>query len=90
MGAGSRPTAPCPSGRTDGPQRPDRPGFDALGNWTTATTNGIAQSRTANARNEVTQVGGSTLAYSATGNLATDEQGHRLVYDAWNRLVSTR
>ncbi len=35
--------------------------FDALGNWTGLTNNGVAQARTANAQNEVTQVGGSTI-----------------------------
>jgi RHS repeat-associated protein len=62
--------------------------FDALGNWTTVTTNGVAEARTANAQNELTQVGGSSLAYSPTGNLTTDAQGRTLAYDAWNRLVS--
>jgi RHS repeat-associated protein len=62
--------------------------FDALGNWTTVTTNGVAENRTANAQNEFTQVGGSSLAYSPTGNLTTDAQGRTLAYDAWNRLVS--
>jgi len=64
--------------------------FDALGNPTTVTTNAVVQSRTANAQNEVTQVGGSTLGYSSAGNLTTDELGRNLVYDAWNRLVSVR
>jgi len=54
------------------------------------TTNGSAHSRTANAQNEVTQVGGSSLAYSRTGNLTTDAQGRTLVYDGWNRLVSVK
>jgi len=54
------------------------------------TTSGVAQSRTANAQNEVTQVGGSTLSYSRTGNLTTDAQGRTLGYDGWNRLVSVK
>jgi RHS repeat-associated protein len=61
--------------------------FDALGNWTTVTTDGIAETREANAQNELTTVGGSSLAYSATGNLTTDAEGRTLEYDAWNRLV---
>jgi RHS repeat-associated protein len=61
--------------------------FDALGNWTSITTNGIAEVREANAQNELTSVGGSSLAYSATGNLTTDAEGRTLEYDAWNRLV---
>jgi RHS repeat-associated protein len=61
--------------------------FDALGNWTTVTTDGIAEAREANAQNELTNVGGSSLAYSATGNLTTDAEGRTLEYDAWNRLI---
>ncbi len=38
----------------------------------------------------MTQVGGSTLAYSSTGNMTTDAQGRTLTFDAWNRLVSMR
>ena len=65
--------------------------FDALGNWTTVTTNGVANTpRTANAQNELTQVGSSPLAYSRTGNLTTDVQGRTFTYDAWNRLVSVK
>jgi RHS repeat-associated protein len=62
--------------------------FDALGNWTTVTTDGVDQCRAANAQNELTQVGSTVLTYSATGNMTTDAQGRTLVYDAWNRLVS--
>jgi RHS repeat-associated protein len=62
--------------------------FDALGNWTTFTTNGTDQTRVFNAQNELLQVGSTALTYSATGNMTTDAQGRTLVYDAWNRLVS--
>jgi RHS repeat-associated protein len=62
--------------------------FDALGNWTTFTTDGVAEAREANAQNELTDVGGAALTYSATGNLTTDAEGRELAYDAWNRLVS--
>jgi RHS repeat-associated protein len=65
--------------------------FDALGNWTTVTTNGVANTpRTVNAQNELTQASGKTLTYTPTGSLATDAQGRTLAYDAWNRLVSVR
>ncbi|MCY2999550.1 MAG: PEP-CTERM sorting domain-containing protein [Planctomycetota bacterium] len=64
--------------------------FDALGNWTTFTKDGTPESRTANAQNEYTTVGGASLGYSANGNLVTDEQGRRFEYDAWNRLVIAR
>jgi RHS repeat-associated protein len=76
--------------RTGGTTTSQQWQFDALGNWTTVTTNGVAQSRTANAQNELTQVGGSTLAYSTTGNLTTGAEGRTLVYDAWSRLISVK
>ena len=75
-------------GSTSSPSTSQDWEFDALGNWTTVTTDGVDQTRTANAQNELTQVGGASLAYSTTGNLTTDAQGHTLAYDAWNRLVS--
>jgi RHS repeat-associated protein len=61
--------------------------FDALGNWQVVATNGTRQSRTTNARNEITAVGGRPLAYDAAGNLLVDAAGRRFTYDAWNRLV---
>jgi RHS repeat-associated protein len=64
--------------------------FDALGNWTALTTNGVPQSRVPNAQNEVTQMGATALAFSRSGTLATDAQGRTLQYDAWNRLVSVK
>ncbi|OWK35000.1 Alkaline phosphatase [Fimbriiglobus ruber] len=64
---------------------------DALGNFMSVTTNGTAQSRTANARNEITSVGGATTpTYDANGNMTTDETGLQYVYDAWNRLVTVK
>jgi len=77
-------------GNTPTPTTSQQWQFDALGNWTTVTTNGVAQNRTANAQNELTQVGSSALAYSTTGNLTTDAEGRTLSYDAWNRLVSVK
>ena len=74
-------------GNTPTPTTSQQWQFDALGNWTTVTTNGVAQARTANAQNELTQVGSSSLAYSTTGNLTTDAEGRTLAYDAWNRRV---
>jgi len=76
--------------RTGGTTKTQQWQFDALGNWTSVTTNSAAQARTANAQNEVTKVGGKSLAYSRTGNLTTDEQGRTLVYDGWNRLAAVQ
>ncbi len=56
---------------------------DPLGNSTTVS----GQLRGYNAQNEVTSVGGSSLAYDLNGNVITDEAGRKLTYDAWNRLV---
>jgi RHS repeat-associated protein len=65
--------------------------FDALGNWTTVTTDGVANTpRTVNAQNELTQASGKTLTYTPTGSMGTDVQGRTFTYDAWNRLVSVK
>jgi hypothetical protein len=47
------------------------------------TTNGTAQTRTANRRDEITAVAGlSTPTYDLNGNLTTDEAGRQFKYDA--------
>src|SRR5579885_1348460 len=63
---------------------------DAVGNFTSVTTDGTQVSRTHNKQNELTAVGGVNLGYDANGNTTTDDQGHTLVYDAWNRLVAVK
>src|SRR5579884_2276357 len=64
---------------------------DALGNFTTVTTNGTAQSRTANQQNEYTTISGSgTISYDANGNTTADGTGNTYTYDAWNRVVSVQ
>jgi len=64
---------------------------DALGNFTSVTTNGTAQTRTANQQNEYTSISGSgTITYDANGNLTADGSGNSFVYDAWNRLVAVQ
>jgi RHS repeat-associated protein len=61
--------------------------YDAAGNWNSVTTNGVAQTRTANKQNEITSVSGATTpTYDANGNMTGDETGRQFVYDAWNRL----
>jgi RHS repeat-associated protein len=61
--------------------------LDALGNWTTITSDGTPESRTHNSQNELTGVGATPLAYDANGNMTQDEAGRQLQYNAWNRLV---
>src|SRR5579884_1588715 len=64
---------------------------DALGNFTGVTTNGTAQTRTANQQNEYTSISGSgTITYDANGNITADGSGNTYVYDAWNRLVAVK
>jgi RHS repeat-associated protein len=65
--------------------------LDAEGNFSSTTTDGgSAVNNTFNKQNEETAAGPSTLTFDANGNLTTDDQGHRLVYDAWNRLVAVK
>jgi RHS repeat-associated protein len=64
---------------------------DALGNFTSVTTNGTTQTRTANQQNEITSISGAgTVSYDANGNTTADGSGNTLVYDAWNRLVAVK
>ncbi|MDB5313221.1 MAG: hypothetical protein JWO38_7423, partial [Gemmataceae bacterium] len=66
-------------------------GYDALENMTSVTTNGTAQTRSANAQNQYTAVSGATTpTYDANGNMTTDQAGLQYVYDAWNRLVTVK
>src|SRR5206468_3055294 len=63
--------------------------LDALGNWTSVTTDGSTQNRTANQQNEITSISGQTTpAFDANGNMTGDQAGKTLVVDAWNRLVA--
>jgi YD repeat-containing protein len=64
--------------------------FDAVGNWSSVTTDGTAQSRTHNQQNEVTAAGSATLTFDGNGNTTTDDTGRTLAYDAWNRLVQVK
>ena len=64
--------------------------LDALGNWSTLTTNSTGQSRTHNAQNQVTGVGSTSLTYDANGSMTADESSRVFVYDAWNRLAAVR
>ncbi|MEM8493868.1 MAG: RHS repeat-associated core domain-containing protein [Planctomycetota bacterium] len=61
--------------------------LDALGNMPTVTTDGVAESRTTDSQNRLTDVGSETLAHSANGEMTEDEEGRELVYDAWGRLT---
>jgi RHS repeat-associated protein len=64
--------------------------YDAMGNFSSVTLNSVQTNRTHNQQNEVTGVGSNNLAFDKNGNTTTDDQGHTLKYDAWNRLVSDK
>ena len=65
--------------------------FDALGNWSSVTTDGNTQTRSHNRQNQITSISGlTTPAYDGNGNMTTDEQGRTLRYDAWDRLVEVK
>jgi RHS repeat-associated protein len=64
--------------------------LDSQGNWSSVTTNGTTQIRTANAQNQITSISGTsaTPTYGSNGNMTTDQNGNTYVYNAWNQLVS--
>lgn len=64
--------------------------LDEVGNASSVTTDTTTQSRTTNLDNELTGVGSLTLTYDNNGNTTTDDQGHTLVYNAWNELVKVK
>jgi hypothetical protein len=50
--------------------------FDALGNWSSVTTDGTTQNRTANKQNEITSITSlTTPTYDNNGNMTGDENG---------------
>ena len=72
------------------PQRLSARSPDAAGNFSSVSNDGTAVGRTTNAQNETTAVGSASLSYDANGNTTADDQGHTLIYDAWNRLVAVK
>ena len=82
------------SGKTDvtgSPTNSQSWDYDAVGNWDSVTTNSTTQTRSANKQNEIISVSGATTpAYDSNGNLTTDENNYRFVYDAWNKVVQVK
>ena len=65
--------------------------LDAQGNWSSFTSSGNTQTRTANAQNQITSISGAaTPTYDAAGNMISDQNGDTLVYDPWNRSVEVK
>ncbi|RLS40119.1 MAG: hypothetical protein DWH82_04105 [Planctomycetota bacterium] len=63
--------------------------YDAVGNWDSFTTHSTTQTRSANKQNEITAVSGTTT-YDSNGNLTTDENNNRFVYDAWYKVIQVK
>jgi RHS repeat-associated protein len=64
--------------------------LDALGNMLSITDASGTTYRTYNDQNQLLTIGSTTLAYDNNGNMTTDDQGHTLIYDAWNHLVEVK
>ena len=61
---------------------------DALGNFTSSTTNGTTQTEAVNQQNQITAISDvGTTSYDGNGNMTADGSGNTYIYDAWNRLV---
>jgi YD repeat-containing protein len=62
--------------------------LDALGNWTSFTNGSTTQTRSFNARNEITSISGvSTPTYDADGNMVIDPNGDKYFYNEWNQIT---
>ena len=71
--------------------------LDALGNWSSVTTDvdgdgsaaATTESRTHNAQNQIDTLSGLSESYDANGNFkGSPENTEGYTYDAWNRLIS--
>ena len=64
--------------------------LDAVGNWTSFSSDGVGQTRTHDLQNGITLLtapGLVTPGCDANGNTTTDQTGKTFVYDAWDRLA---
>ena len=61
--------------------------LDAVGNWTSFTSNFVTQTRTHNAVNEYQSINAGTLTYDANGNLL-DDGNYAYTYDVENRVTT--
>ena len=63
--------------------------LDSQGNWSSYTSNGVTQTQTANAQNQITSISGTASpTYDPNGNMISDQSGNGYTYNAWNQLVS--
>ena len=61
--------------------------LDAVGNWTTLTSNAVPQLRIHNSVNEITSINGNPLSYDRNGNLTNDGR-YAYTYDVQNRVTA--
>lgn len=59
-----------------------------VGDWTSTTINGVAQSRTHSAVHEISTIGATPLSYDLKGNLTQNLDGSAYAWDSENRLTS--
>jgi RHS repeat-associated protein len=63
---------------------------DGVGNFSSVVTDSNTQTRTTNQQNQVTAVNSTGLGYDGNGNTTLDDQGHTLVWNAWNLPVAVK
>jgi RHS repeat-associated protein len=78
---------PCPVAPPPIPPTQTSYTLDPVGNWTAKTTNGVMQSRSYNADNELVQIGVTPVTYDLNGNTLNDGV-FTYVHDEENRLIS--
>jgi RHS repeat-associated protein len=64
--------------------------LDLIGNWQATAVDGVPESRTHNAQNELRAQGATPLTYDANGNLTENAAGQKYRWDVWNRLREVR
>jgi RHS repeat-associated protein len=86
-----RSDADCYAGLTGSASASQSWSPDALGNFTSVTTGGSTQTRSANDQNEITSASGATTpSYDADGNTTQHDTGLKYVWDAWGRMVTVK
>jgi RHS repeat-associated protein len=65
--------------------------LDALGNWSSLSTDGTAQSRTHNSQNQITSIQTQTTpTYDNNGDTTTGNASQQYTFDAWNHIHAVK
>ncbi len=59
-----------------------------VGDWSSTTRDGVAETRTHTPVHEIATINGTALTYDTKGNLTRDQQGQLFAWDVENRLAS--